>query len=61
VDALWGPARVDELARMIAGSVVSDGARVTAKEMLAARHGESEREAKGESQRRAKGERRKRS
>jgi DNA repair protein RecN (Recombination protein N) len=60
VDALWGPARVEELARMIAGSVVSDGARVTAKEMLAARHGESEPEAKGESQRRAKGERRKR-
>ena len=60
VDALWGPARVEELARMIAGSVVSDGARVTAKEMLAARHGESEPGAKGESQRRAKGERRKR-
>jgi DNA repair protein RecN (Recombination protein N) len=60
VEALWGPARVDELARMIAGSVVSDGARVTAKEMLAARHGESESEAKGESRGRAKGERRKR-
>lgn len=60
VEALWGPARVEELARMIAGSVVSDGARVTAKEMLAARHGESEPEAKGESQGTAKGERRKR-
>jgi DNA repair protein RecN (Recombination protein N) len=60
VEALWGPARVEELARMIAGAVVSDGARVTAKEMLAARHGESESEAKGESQAPAKGERRKR-
>ena len=60
VEALWGPARVDELARMIAGSVVSEGARVTAKEMLAARHGESEPEAKGESRPEAKGERRKR-
>jgi DNA repair protein RecN (Recombination protein N) len=60
VEALWGPARVEELARMIAGAVVSDGARVTAKEMLAARHGESEFEAKGESHATAKGERRKR-
>jgi DNA repair protein RecN (Recombination protein N) len=60
VDALWGPARVDELARMIAGSVVTDGARATAKEMLAARQGESEPEAKGESRPGAKGERRKR-
>jgi DNA repair protein RecN (Recombination protein N) len=60
VDALWGPARIDELARMIAGSVVTDGARSTAKEMLAARQGESESEAKGESRRGAKGERRKR-
>jgi hypothetical protein len=51
---------VEELARMIAGAVVSEGARVTAKEMLAARHGESEYEAKGESQGAAKGERRKR-
>jgi DNA repair protein RecN (Recombination protein N) len=56
VEALWGPARVDELARMIAGSVVSEGARVTAKEMLAARHGESEAETKGESRVGAKGE-----
>lgn len=60
VEALWGPARVEELARMIAGSVVSDGARATAKEMLAARQGESEPEAKGESPGPAKGERRKR-
>ena len=60
VEALWGPARAEELARMIAGAVVSDGARVTAREMLAARHGESEPEAKGESQVVAKGERRKR-
>jgi DNA repair protein RecN (Recombination protein N) len=60
VDALWGPARVDELARMIAGSVVTNGARATAKEMLAARQGESESAAKGESGTGAKGERRKR-
>jgi len=60
VDALWGPARVDELARMMAGAVVTDRARATAREMLAARHGESETGAKGESQAGAKGERRKR-
>ena len=60
VDALWGPARVDELARMMAGAVVTDGARATAREMLAARHGESEAVTKGESQPGAKGERRKR-
>ncbi|MFO7694755.1 MAG: DNA repair protein RecN [Vicinamibacterales bacterium] len=60
VDALWGPARVDELARMMAGAVVTEGARATAREMLAARHGESEAATKGESRARAKGERRKR-
>jgi len=60
VEPLWGPARVDELARMIAGSVVTDGARATAREMLVARQGESELEAKGETRTPAKGERRKR-
>jgi DNA repair protein RecN (Recombination protein N) len=60
VDALWGPARIDELARMLAGSVLTDGTRAAAKEMLAARQGESELEAKGESRADAKGERRKR-
>jgi DNA repair protein RecN (Recombination protein N) len=60
VEALWGPARIDELARMMAGAVVTDAARSTAKEMLAARQGESETEAKGESGGAAKGERRKR-
>jgi DNA repair protein RecN (Recombination protein N) len=60
VDALWGPARIDELARMLAGSVLTDGTRATAREMLAARQGESESEAKGESRPDAKGERRKR-
>jgi DNA repair protein RecN (Recombination protein N) len=60
VDALWGPARIDELARMIAGSVVTDGARATAKEMLAARQGEGEARARVESPGMAKGERRKR-
>jgi DNA repair protein RecN (Recombination protein N) len=60
VDSLWGPVRVDELARMISGSVVTDRARATANEMLTARQGESEAEAKGESAPGAKGERRKR-
>jgi len=60
VDALWGPARVDELARMIAGSVVTDRARAAAKEMLAARQGEGDARARGEGPGTAKGERRKR-
>jgi DNA repair protein RecN (Recombination protein N) len=60
VEALWGPARIDELARMIAGSVVTEGARSTAREMLTARQGESEGQTKGESGVQAKGERRKR-
>ena len=45
---------------MMAGSVVTDGARSTAREMLAARQGESEDGTKGESRPEAKGERRKR-
>jgi len=60
VGELRGQARVDELARMMAGAVVTDGARATALEMLVARHGESESRAKGESRVGAKGERRKR-
>jgi len=60
VEALWGPARIEELARMMAGSVVTDGARATAREMLAARQGESENGTKGEGRFEAKGERRKR-
>jgi len=52
VDSLWGPARVDELARMMAGAVVTDGARGTAREMLEARRGESEQDAKGERRKR---------
>jgi DNA repair protein RecN (Recombination protein N) len=50
--------RVDEIARMMAGSVLTDGTRASAREMLAARRGESVREAKGESEN--AGERRKR-
>jgi len=61
VDELRGQARIDELARMMAGAVVTDGARATAREMLVARQGESEPRAKGESRLGAKGERRKRS
>ena len=60
VEELRGQARIDELARMMAGAVVTDGARATAREMLVARQGESESGAKGESQIEAKGERRKR-
>jgi DNA repair protein RecN (Recombination protein N) len=52
VDALWGPGRVDELARMMAGALVTDGARSTAREMLAARQGESESGTKGERRKR---------
>jgi DNA repair protein RecN (Recombination protein N) len=52
VEALWGPSRVDELARMMAGAVVTDGARSTAREMLAARQGESESQSKGERRKR---------
>ena len=54
-----GQARVDELARMMAGAVVTDGARATAREMLAARQGESEQGERRKSLE-AKGERRKR-
>jgi len=52
MDALWGPGRVDELARMLAGALVTDGARATAREMLAARQGESEGGTKGERRKR---------
>ncbi len=50
VEALTGDARVDEVARMMAGLVVTDGTRASAREMLDARGGESE----------GRGERRKR-
>jgi DNA repair protein RecN (Recombination protein N) len=42
VEALAGEARVDELARMMAGLVITDGTRASAREMLGARGGESE-------------------
>ncbi len=57
VQGLTPDARVDEIARMMAGSVLTDGARATAREMLEARSG---RPAKGESESRHEGERRKR-
>jgi len=53
VEPLAGEARVDELARMMAGLVVTDGTRASAREMLDARLGDSESAW-------AKGERRKR-
>jgi DNA repair protein RecN (Recombination protein N) len=54
LEPLSDEARVDELARMMAGAVVSEQARAAAKEMIDARKIESE------SERGAKGERRKR-
>jgi DNA repair protein RecN (Recombination protein N) len=52
VEALGGDGRIDELARMMAGEVVSDGTRASAKEMLEARRGESDAGAKGERRKR---------
>ncbi|MCX6539441.1 MAG: DNA repair protein RecN [Acidobacteria bacterium] len=52
IEHLGEEARVDELARMMAGAVVTDGARSAAREMIAARGGESERGAKGERRKR---------
>jgi DNA repair protein RecN (Recombination protein N) len=52
VDALAGEARVDELARMMAGLVVTDGTRASAREMLDARRAGSGSESKGERRKR---------
>ncbi|MCX6553342.1 MAG: DNA repair protein RecN [Acidobacteria bacterium] len=52
VEPLTGDARVDELARMMAGQVISAGTRSSAREMLDARRGESEVETKGERRKR---------
>jgi DNA repair protein RecN (Recombination protein N) len=52
VEQLDVGARVDELARMMAGAVVTPGTRASAREMMAARLGESEHEAKGERRKR---------
>jgi DNA repair protein RecN (Recombination protein N) len=52
IEALDDPARVDEVARMMAGAVVTDGARSAAREMIAVCRGESEYEAKGERRKR---------
>ena len=52
VAPLAGEARVDELARMMAGLVVTDGTRASAREMLGARLGESESVVKGERRKR---------
>ncbi len=53
VDRLDHQARVDELARMLAGASVTERARATARELLASRFrtGESEHNTKGESER----------
>lgn len=58
VDALGPGDRVDEIARMMAGAVLTDGSRATAREMLEARGGRSSAPSKGESE--GQGERRKR-
>lgn len=52
VESLAGGARVDEVARMMAGLIVTDGTRASAREMLDARLGESERQPKGERRKR---------
>ena len=52
VEPLSGEERVDELARMMAGLVVTDGTRASAREMLGARLGESESVSKGERRKR---------
>ena len=52
VEQLGVDARVDELARMMAGAVVTDGTRASAREMLEARRSESETTAKGERRKR---------
>ncbi|HNV02196.1 MAG TPA: DNA repair protein RecN [Vicinamibacterales bacterium] len=48
IEALTERARVDELARMMAGLVVTEGSRASAREMLLVRRGEGEDAAKGE-------------
>lgn len=58
VEELGEVDRVDELARMMAGTVVTDGTRSSAREMLAARLGTGSAKTKGESE--SDGERRKR-
>ncbi len=52
VERLDGDARVDELARMISGAVITDGARAGAREMLDLRQAKGEGTTKGESERR---------
>jgi len=52
IERLTEEARVDEIARMMAGAVVTDGARSAARDMVAARSGESEVGAKGERRKR---------
>jgi DNA repair protein RecN (Recombination protein N) len=58
VDRLTASARVDEIARMIAGDAASDAVRASASEMLAAGRGSqgSAAEAKGESESPTRGE-----
>ena len=52
IERLGDEARVDEVARMMAGAVVTDGARSAARELIDLRQGESERGAKGERRKR---------
>jgi len=52
VEPLTGDGRVEELARMMAGQVITDGTLASARDLLDARRGESEREAKGERRKR---------
>ncbi|MEI6669986.1 MAG: DNA repair protein RecN [Acidobacteriota bacterium] len=52
IERLGDEARIDELARMMAGAVVSDGARSAAREMIAARSTDHDAGAKGERRKR---------
>ncbi len=52
VERLDGDARVEEVARMMAGSIVTDGTLASAREMIESKQPEGERKAKGESERR---------
>ena len=52
MEPLAGAARVDELARMMAGQVVTEGTRASARELLDLRQGESESAGKGERRKR---------
>jgi DNA repair protein RecN (Recombination protein N) len=56
VERLGGARRVEEIARMMGGALVSDATRRSARDLLVSRQGDSEAVAKGESESRRQGE-----